>query len=175
MLQIDVDGLSFGFQDTWRASKYDEWKFYRNNLVKPGNELKAVDVLAVDPDGTAWLIEVKDYTKMDQDRDARPMAATLARAFAKKVFDTLAAILPAGLNAPSEAERNDALAVRGAKRLRVVLHIEQPVTKSRLRPRSIDPAHIQQKIRQLLKPVDPHPVVVAMARMGHLSWTVVRP
>ena len=111
---------------------------------------------------------------MDLDRDARPMAVTLARALAKKVFDTLAAILPAGLNAPSEAERNDPLAVRGAKRLRVVLLIEQPVSKARLRPRSIDPAHIQQKIRQLLKPVDPHPVVAAMARMGHLSWPVVR-
>ena len=174
MLQIDVDGLLFEFPDRWIASKYDEWKFYRDHWSRMWNEIKAVDVIAVDPARTGWRIEVKDYTQMKYDQDERPAATDLGQVVAKKIFDTLAAMLPARLNAIDHGERNAALLIAGSVKLRVVLHLEQPATKSRLRTRAIDPANIRQKLRQLIKPIDPHPAVTAMAQMDRVPWHVVR-
>jgi len=173
--QIEVDGLRFSFGDKWVITKYDEWKFYRDRWSRMWNEIKAVDVLAIDPDRTGWLIEVKDYTKMEHDQDERPSASDLGLTVAHKVFDTLAAMLPAKEHANDGHEKQVASLIAKAKKLRVVLHLEQPATKSRLRPRAIDPANILQKLKQLLKPIDPHPTVVAMNQMGGLHWTVVRP
>jgi hypothetical protein len=175
MPRINVDGLLFTFRDQWVATKYDEWTFYRNRWSRMWNNIKAVDLLAVGPDGTGWLIEVKDYTSMDHDEDERPAASDLGRVVANKVFDTLAAMLPARVNAMDDDEKKIASSMAGSKKLRVVLHLEQPLTKSRLRPRAIDPANIRQKLKQLLKPIDPHPIVVAMRLMGDVEWEVIRP
>ncbi|MDR3569923.1 MAG: DUF559 domain-containing protein [Syntrophobacteraceae bacterium] len=46
-----------------------------------------------------------------------------------------------------------------SKSIRVVLHLEQPTRNSKLFPRAIDPAAIQQKLKQLLKAIDAHPKV----------------
>lgn len=169
-----MDGLLFSFGGHWNATKYDEWTFYRARWSRMWNEIKAVDVLAISPDQTGWLIEVKDYTKMDHDRDERPAASDLGRIVASKIFDTLSAMIPAKVNATDSHERKIASSMASSRRLRVVLHIEQPATKSRLRPRAIDPANIRQKLKQLLKPIDPHPIVAGMDRMGDLGWTVIR-
>jgi hypothetical protein len=174
MRQINVDGLLFSFHDQWVLGKYDEWSFYRNRWSRMWNDIKAVDVVAVDPDRTGWLIEVKDYTKMDHDQDERPAATDLGHAVAHKVFDTLAAMLPASVNATGDDEKKVASSMIRVKSLRVVLHLEQPATRTRLRPRAIDPANIRQKLKQLLKPIDPRPVVVDMQEMGRLDWTVSR-
>ncbi len=85
---------------------------------------------------------------------------------------TLAAMLPAKLNASDSSESNFAAQVLRGQRLRVVLHLEQPVTHSRLFPRAIDPADVQQKLRTLIKPIDPHPMVDQSTQMQGLPWTV---
>jgi hypothetical protein len=176
MRQINVDGLLFSFaDDQWIVTKYDAWKFYRNRWARMWNDIKAVDLLAVDLDRTGWLIEVKDYTRMGHDEDVRPEAIDLALVVAHKVFDTLAAMLPAKVNSRDDHERKFASSMVRTKRLRVVLHLEQPATRTRLRPRAIDPANIRQKLKQLLKPIDPHPAVVAINQMGGLGWEVIRP
>ena len=169
MPHINVDGLWFEFPDRWTASKYDDWVFYRNQWTKMRSGVKSVDILAVDPERTGWLIEVKDYSK-----HPRTKPSDLAQEIADKVFDTLAAMLPVRVNATDDTEKFVASPMARAMNLRVVLHLEQPVVLSRLRPHVINPADIRQRLKQLLKPVDPHPAVTAMAQMAALPWQVAR-
>lgn len=59
-------------------------------------------------------------------------------------------------------------------KLRIVLHLEQPAKHSKLWPRAIGPADadIEQKMRQLLKAIDAHPLVVKKVAMRNLLWHV---
>lgn len=167
MPMLHVDGLNFNFPDNWLADKYDDWVFYRNQFSRMWNGIKSLDLLALDPQGNAWLIEVKDYRM-----NPRTKPSELGDEMAHKVFDTLAALLPAKMYASNQEEKNMAKAICSAKNFRVVLHLEQPVKSSKLRPRAINPVDIQQKLRQLLKPIDAHPFVAEIAKMGSLAWSV---
>ena len=167
MQRYNVDGLNFDFPDDWQVSQYDVWSFYRNQVSRMWNGIKALDLLAVAPNKTAWLIEVKDYRQQQ-----RTKPSELGDEVAHKVFDTLAALIPAKNCANVADEQQIARAVTRARSLRVVLHLEQPVKHSKLRPIAINPADIKQKIRQLLKPVDAHPLVVSKANLGALGWCV---
>ncbi|ABM36453.1 hypothetical protein [Polaromonas naphthalenivorans] len=84
------------------------------------------------------------------------------------MLHTLAAMLPARLLANEPVERQLATAILNCGCLKVVLHIEQP---QRHRP-VVDPADIKQKLRRLLKAVDPHLKIVSMNNMQGLAWTV---
>lgn len=167
MKQFNLDGLRFEFPDDWQVGIYDEWSFYRNQFAKMWNGIKALDILAVDPAKTTWLIEVKDY-RVNQ----RTKPSDLAQEVANKVFDTLAAIIPAKIYANNVEEQKLSKAIVSSQKLRVVLHLEQPVKHSKIRPRAINPADIKQKIRQLLKPVDAHPIVAEMNAKQSLEWSV---
>lgn len=167
MQRFNVDGLNFDFPDDWLISKYDDWSFYRNQFITIKNGIKSLDLLAVDLNKTAWLIEVKDYRL-----HPRTKPSELGIEVAHKVFDTLAAIIPAKIHATDTDEKQLARAVSASRKLRVVLHLEQPAKHSKLRPRAINPVDVQQKIRQLLKPVDAHPLVVDMKSMRDLEWNV---
>jgi hypothetical protein len=167
MPTIPVGALSFTFDDGWLASGYDDWSFYRNRFQRIRDQVKAVDLLAIDPDRTAWLIEVKDYR-----RHRRTKPIDLAEEVAHKVFDTLAALLPARINGDVAEETRIARAMLSARRLRVVFHLEQPTTHSKLFPRVIDPANVLMKLKQLIKPIDAYPQVVDTNRMAALAWTV---
>lgn len=170
MQRYNVDGLNFDFSDNWQVGQYDSWSFYQNQVSRMWNGIKALDLLAVDPHKTAWLIEVKDYSQQQ-----RTKPSELSDEVAHKVFDTLAALIPAKNGANDAGEKQIARAVTLALRLRVVLHLEQPAKHSKLRPIAINPADIKQKIRQLLKPVDAHPLVVSKANLGALEWCVSHP
>ncbi|WP_432742521.1 hypothetical protein ABXJ76_17850 [Methylobacter sp. G7] len=167
MQRFNVDGLNFDFPDDWLVSKYDDRSFYRNQFITIKNGIKSLDLLAVDLNKTAWLIEVKDYRL-----HPRTKPSELGIEVAHKVFDTLAAIIPAKIHATDPDEKQLARAVSASRKLRVVLHLEQPAKHSKLRPRAINPVDVQQKIRQLLKPVDAHPLVVEMGSMNGLEWNV---
>jgi len=167
MTTISLGALCFCFDDDWRASQYDEWSFYRRRFMQIRNGVKAIDLLAISPDRTTWFIEVKDYR-----RSRRTKPIDLADEVAQKVFDTLAALLPARVNGDVAEERSCAKEALDGTKLRVVLHLEQPVTHSRLFPRAIDPANVLMKLRQLVKAVDPHPRVVETSRMSSLEWSV---
>lgn len=49
MQRYNVDGLNFDFPDNWQVSQYDNWSFYRNQVARMWNGIKALDLLAVDP------------------------------------------------------------------------------------------------------------------------------
>jgi hypothetical protein len=164
---VAVDGLSFDFPAKWSASKYDEWSFYRNQFGKMRGGIKAVDLVAIDPSETVWLIEVKDY-RVHQ----RTKPIDLGAEVQHKVFDTLAALLPAKVNANDSTESGFARDVLRARKLRVVLHLEQPAKHSFFRPRAINPADIEEKLKVLLKPIDAHPIVAEKAEMRSLAWSV---
>ena len=89
-----------------------------------------------------------------------------------KVRDSLAALVAAKINANDNDEQQLASRALTVKKIRVVLHLEQPEKHSKLFPRAIDPAQIQQKLKQLIKAVDPHPLVLESARMRCVAWTV---
>lgn len=167
MQRHNVDGLNFDFPDNWQVSKYDDWSFYRNQFTCMWNGIKSIDLLAIDTNKTTWLIEVKDYRT-----NPRTKPSDLGEDVAHKVFDTLAAIIPAKINATHSDEKLLAPTVSASRKLRVVLHLEQPEKHSKLRPRAINLADVQQKMRQLLKPVDAHPQVVDMRSMRRLEWQV---
>lgn len=166
MQAFAVDGLTFTFPDDWNVSKYDDWSFYRNQVARVSG-IKALDLLAIDSDRTAWLIEVKDYR-----RNPRTKPSDLSDEVALKVYHTIAALLPAALNANDGTEKSFAKAMIRTRKLRVVLHLEQPTKDSKLFPRAINPDNVQLKLRQLLKPVDAHPIVRETHRMIGVVWTV---
>jgi hypothetical protein len=166
MIEIQVDSLIFSFSDSWKVSKYDEWAFYRNHFSRRLSGIKAVDLIAIEGQ-VIWLIEAKDYRQQ-----SRTKPLDLVEEVAGKVLCTLAAMLPAKLNASDSSESNFAAQFLRGQQLRVVLHLEQPVTHSRLFSRAIDPVDVQLKLRTLIKPIDPHPKVVESTQMQGLPWTV---
>lgn len=168
MPTISVETLAFKFGDDWLVSKYDDWSYYKNRFQKIRAGVKAVDLLAIDPARTIWIIEVKDYR-----RHPRTKPVDLAEEVAHKVFDTMAALLPAHVNGDVADETLIAKSALAARKLRVVLHLEQPKVHSKLFPRAIDPANIQMQLRKLVKAIDANPLVVEMNRLGSVAWNVV--
>lgn len=167
MVELRVEALSFSFPSDWRVAKFDDWKFYRNHFQKLISGVKACDLIAVDSDSCLWLIEVKDYRQ-----HPRTKSITLDDELAGKVLSTLAALLPASLNANDQVEAAVARHSLTAKRVRVVLHIEQPQSDSRLFRRPINPANVLAKLKRRLKCVDPHPKIVDSESLHGLAWSV---
>ena len=170
MPEIKEGMLVFLFPGGWDAGKYDAWAFYLRRFQKICGGAKAVDIVAVSPgpQRELWLIEVKDYRI-----HRRTKALDLPLEVALKVRDTLAGLAAAGFQADDEMERKLAARGLGANHLRIVLHLEQPAKHSKLFPRAIDPAKVLQKLKALLKAVDPHPMVIDGSECGRrVQWRV---
>ena len=167
-MQVIIEGrLTFSFPDNTVATKYDDWSFYRNQFNSAFNGTKAVDFLHVD-DQITWLIEVKDYRA-----NPRTKSVDIGDEIALKVRDTLAGLVASKFNATEAIEKDGAKKSLQRRQLRVVLHLEQPIKCSRLFPKPIDPSKVKQKLKQLLKSVDPHPMVVDQRTLSpSMNWTV---
>jgi len=154
-MQEFVEGqLTFSFPEPLSAQQYDDWSFYRNQFTNAFGGAKAVDFICLDQDCT-WLIEVKDYRL-----ERRTKPGDLGEEIASKVRDTLAGLVAASCNANDLDEKNFAIKALRTNTLRVVLHIEQPEKHTKLFPRIVNPASLIMKLKQLLKAVDAHPLVV---------------
>ncbi len=159
--------LTFTFPENTQSSKYDDWSFYRQQFNKAFGGTKAVDLIHIGDDKT-WLIEIKDYR---ENRRTKPI--DLGEEVALKVRDTLAGLTAAKCSANDSDEKQFAKNTLRKKKLRVVLHLEQPTKHSKLFPRAIEPANVQLKLKQWLKPVDAHPVVVDQSHLKpDMNWTV---
>lgn len=165
MQQVSVDSLVFSFPDDWHVTKFDDWVYYRMQFQQEC--IKGIDLLAIAPNGTLWLIEGKDYRQHSRSSGKGP----IDREIQFKVIDTLAALLPASLRANEMGERKIAADALHCKKIRIVFHCEQPLHPSKLFPTSFDPADVQQRLRTLLKAIDPHMRVVNMCS-SKLLWTV---
>lgn len=168
MPTIVEDSLTFTFPNGWTASKYDEWKYYRLHFMKVCVlGVKAIDILALQPKACCWLLEVKDY-RIHQ----RTKTIDLADEVAEKVRDTLAGLAAAQFQANDAEEKAAARQALQSTGLRVVLHLEQPAKHSKLFPRAINPATVLQRLKQLIKAIDPHPRVVEKASIAGIPWEV---
>jgi len=167
--EISEGDLTFTFPDDCEAGKYDEWSFYRNQFQSVAGGSKAVDILCVSGDA-AWLIEVKDYRQHPKLKRGH-----VDDELASKVRDTLAGLAAASSNANRRDERTLARRALQTRRWRVALHLEQPNTRSLLRPRPFDVASVLSRIRnsRKLKAVDAHPVILNReANRRDIPWTV---
>lgn len=149
--------LEYRFEEGWLASKYDEWPFYREHFQGALGGNKAVDFVAQDPSETLWLVEVKDYRV-----HPRTKTIDIVDEVAMKVRDSLAGIVAAAKWHSQHARQEDARRHLAAKRLRVVLHLEQPKAHSKMFPRKYGIPNLQQKLKSCVKVVDPHPLVVEL-------------
>jgi hypothetical protein len=164
---IREDRLTFRFPAGAMASQYDKWSHYRNQFNGAFGGTKAVDVVYADG-GTAWLIEIKDY-RVDQ----RTKAIDLAEEVALKVRDSMAGLISAALHANDTEERRVASTLLSKRSWRVVLHLEVPASRSRLRPRAIEPDKVLLQLKRLVRAVDPHPAVVAQHSITPgMNWVV---
>ena len=68
-MPIDADGLLFSFPDGWTVGKYDEFVFYRKHFSKISDGLKALDLLAIDPEHKFW--QTAPYVLTDRDMLSR--------------------------------------------------------------------------------------------------------
>ena len=168
MPRLQEGRLTFDFPDGGPdVAKYDEWSFFRNQFQTVCGGVTAVDFIFVETART-WLIEVKDYR-----HHRRTKVADLAGEVAAKVRDTLAGLAACRCNANDAIEQRIAERALSTRRLGIVLHLEQPATPSRLLLRVADPADLTQKLKQLLKPIDPHPRVVDRHSLHpSMRWTV---
>ena len=169
MQRLTEGNLACDFSDAWQVTKYDDWGFYRNQFNGCCTGNKAMDFLGFDPQSrTLWMVELKDFRQHQREKDKIPLWDEVAI----KARDTLAGLFTAKVET---GHHDHAFAQQSltAARLRVVLHLEQPATHSRLFPRAYDPADVQQKIKQLVKPIDAHPRVVELGSMHHVPWTAV--
>lgn len=166
-MQIPVDSLIFDFPTGWIVTKYDDWKFC-GQFQKMKKGIKGIDLIAISPNKTIWLIEAKDFRQ-----HRRTKKTPLHDEIWQKVYDTLASILPAKVNAIETAECDFAKIILAGSSLRIAFQCEQPSRHSRLFPRSVDEADLQQKLRKMLKPIDPHPLVINRNRTHTaVEWTV---
>ena len=76
-----------------------------------------------------------------------------------KVRDTMAGLVSAKFNGIVDCEVEAARKFLFAKKLRVVLHLEQARKPSRLYPLVVEKAHIKQKLTQKLRFADAHPKI----------------
>ncbi len=182
--------LQFSFPEGWKTSKFDQWSFYRNQFIKLGNAevncsscesvlecascgakrlagTKGVDILAIEVDAACWLIEIKDYRLT---RIAN--LEFLADVVALKARDTLAALAAAKWNANDAEEKTLAGQVLACPKIRIVLHLEQPAPRSSVQLVKTRKVNLLQRLKQLVKAIDPHPKIVDRNHAGTVPWTV---
>ena len=168
MSEFVESDLVFVFRDDWKVNRYDEWSFYKTKYQNLCGGQKAIDFLAIDTYHTLWLIEAKDYRRFP-----RTKGIELCEEFALKVTHTLSGLVAAKFSPDTPPnEKTFARDCLNAKRLRVVLHLEQPIKPSKLFPRSHEPTIVRQKLKQLIKPIDPHPKVTEIATTNEVDWSV---
>ena len=167
MNEIKEGDLKFSFPDCCEVGQYDQWSFYRNQFQSVAGESKAVDILCLAEDA-AWLVEIKDYRQHPREK-----STDLGDEIATKVRDTLSGLAAASANANDDEERTLARRMLAKRRWRVVLHLEQPQVRSRLRPTPFNLADVELKLRGQLKAVDAHPLVLDRhTERTNIPWTV---
>ncbi len=168
MPDINVDGIVLCFPEGWTVTKFDDWSFYRNQFSKMHDCIKAVDVLAISCRGDAlWMIEVKDFRKYKR-KNSEPLHEELW----KKVFASLAALLPAKINSCDNDEKEFAREALSVSKIHVVFHGEQPKSSSKLFPESYNKENLLQELRRRMRAIDPHALVVSGENPPGVPWKV---
>lgn len=165
--QLKEGKLACDFPDSWEVTKYDDWAFYKKQFKDCCKGNKGMDFLGFEATyKTLWLIELKDYRQFPRTKDDK---ISLWDEVAIKARDTLAGLFAATVES-GHTDHAFAQQSLTARKVCVVLHLEQPASHSKLFPRVYNRAAIQQKLKQLVKPIDAHPQVVELGNMLHVPW-----
>lgn len=167
-------GLTFFFPEDWNVCRPEDTSFYSRHFSNFCGGCKEMDFLAYDPSqNTLWLIEVKDYRQ-----HPRTKPTNLIDEVAKKTRDVFAMLPVARLRDRAMTGRPQLQVgefwqrASAATELRVVLHCELPISRSRLFPGVKDAANLLTKLRQQMRVVDPHSVFTDKNRSSVLPWSV---
>lgn len=175
MTILQVGTLQFTFSPAVAAQIYDTWQHYVMVWNRSGGQ-KAVDLVAVESPAaptTTWLIEAKDFRVITS--PPQPSNVTgLAQTVADKAADTLAGLADAAVRAVVTSEKDHATSALAAPAKRVVLHLEPHTGQlSALFPVGF-PASVYQKLKQLVKSIDPNPLVLNITNTpaAGVPWAV---
>jgi hypothetical protein len=166
MKAIIENQLTFEFPNNFDVIKYDDSQFFRKNLIKISDKIKAVDIIAVNH-STTYLIEIKDY----RHPNTRSKTVDLVDIVIQKVLSTLSALLPMKMNGTSE-EKNIAEKAFSTKRIAVILHLEIPKYKTKIKQSFIKQDNLQIDLKRKIKPIGVYPKVVSKDKMGPFKWKV---
>ena len=170
-LTADVDGMRLTMPAGWWVWKYDESAFHQAQFQSFAGGIKAMDVIALDPAQTLWLIELKDYR---QNKRRKP--SSVFAEVAGKARDTLAGLAVARVSAKVQQERALAQQALGSRKIRVALQLAQSAKPHRLFPQVVEPADAGLQLRRAVKQVDAAPVC-AIGSLGQhnsvLPWNTV--
>jgi hypothetical protein len=165
VITLQEGAIEYRFGEGWRASAYDRWSFFLRHFQSSCGGNKGVDFVAHDTNDTLWLIELKDFRA-----HPRTKPIELPEEVAVKVRDSMAGIFAAAKWHSDHEHLEDARKHLSAKKVRVVLHLEQPETHSKLFPRVFKLADVQQKLKQLIRAIDAHPRVVEALSLEGMPW-----
>jgi len=166
-MKIKEDKLEFDF--TFDAIKLDDTQYYIKKFQKVQNNLKVIDILAID-NRKNYFIEIKDYTYPDTKSIKQ---IELIEAIVKKVICSLSMLYPMSYKASNIEEKNIAKLFFDKSNLIVVLHIERPPSSTRLEQSKWDLSELQMKLKHRLKHISNSIKVVSMAKMQKLPWSVI--
>ena len=175
MPTLRVDGLAFMFRPTIAAQRYDRWHHYIRVWNAAGGR-KAVDVVAVEHSRSlilTWLIEAKDFRIITNPPKPSNIAG-LAQLVADKARDSLLGLADAAVNAANPSEKSHAVNAILATSVRIVLHLEPHVgPHTALFPAGFS-ASVFQRLRQLVRAIDPNPLVlnIASTAAAAVPWAV---
>ncbi len=172
---LQVDSFFFTFTPTVAAQRYDTWQHYTAVWNASGGQ-KGVDVVAVENPAaptTTWLIEAKDFRIITS--PPKPSNITgLPQTVADKASHTLAGLADASAKGAVASEKKHATLAIAAPAKRVVLHLEPHIgAHTALFPRAFA-ANVLQRLRQLVRAIDPNPLVLNVANTvaAGVPWTV---
>jgi len=166
MTTINEDKLEFSFN--FDAIKLDDTNYYRNQFQKIQNNLKVIDILAIDNQKN-YFIEIKDYTYPNTKSIKQ---IELIDAIIKKVICSLSMLYPMSYKAKDEEEREIAKQFFNKKSLTIVLHIEKPPITTKLEQSKWDFSELQMKLKKRLKNISNSVKVVSIKKMQKVPWSV---
>lgn len=169
---VDVEGMRLTMPAGWWAWKYDDSDFHQSQFQSFTGGARAVDVVALEPNHTLWLIELKDYR---QNRRRKP--SSVFDEVAGKVRDTLAGLAVARVRAAKPQERSLASQALNCMEIRVVLQLAQSGKPHRLFPQVVDPLDGRLQLKRAVKQVDSAPILAVgsvSAQNAKLPWNTAQ-
>lgn len=170
-MHVQEGSVRLEFEEASHVTRYDEWSFFRERFKNVAGGSRGVDVVCVAHD-TSWLVEVKQRTRYVGDVSMGRFEDAIADA-SEQARDTLAGLAVAARSADGEERRFATEALR-TERWRVALHLEQADKTSRLHPQPYDVLDATNKLRQLVRAIDPRAVVVDSSNTNpnnaHVPW-----
>ena len=168
MIDIVEGDLTFHFSEGIDVIKFDDTVFYREKFSRVSNNIKAVDIIAVD-NKKVYFIEIKDYRHPDTKNVKQ---CDLITAIINKVIFSLSAILPMKNNANKKTEKEIARKISIANEIRVIFHIELPPPRRTLSQSNFNLQNFEFKLKNKLKAIASNTKLTTNKNAPSLPWDI---